>query len=140
MQCFLTWSWKAVPFCLHLPVCLCLCQLLRQSPVLSPSLDWHLCLPWAIPASLTRAMVFWRRMILNKCNDCRLYHFILYTKNRSVPCLCSHPGLDVTPDFVLGDRDLHTSQNELLPWRTQWLLRGEDCPCLSPPAVPALPP
>lgn len=99
----------------------------------SPSLDWHVFPFKATPDSLTRAMLFWKRGLLNECDNSNSHHCMLHTKNSSFPHLQCHPGLDITPDFVLGDRNLHASQNELLSPRIQWLLREKTaaaCPAL----------
>ncbi|XP_023394366.1 ran-binding protein 3 [Pteropus vampyrus] len=102
---------KAAAFTPAYYLCVCRCQLLRQSPTPSPALDWHLCPPRGHTRQPYKSYVFfWRKMIFNKCNNRNFHHFFLYTKNRSFPPLQSHPGLDITSNFVLGDGDR-------APWR-----------------------
>lgn len=97
---------KAAAFTPAYYLCVCQCQLLRQSPTPSPALDWHLCPPRGHTRQPYKSYVFfWRKMIFNKCNNRNFHHFFLYTKNRSFPPLQSHPRLDITSNFVLGDGD-----------------------------------
>lgn len=112
---------KAVPVVpAYLPVCVWLCQLLRQSLAPSPSLDWHLCPPQGHARQPHESHVFWRRVILNECNNRNSHHFIQ---------LQSHPGLDITPPILYLATGIYTPPRmSYFPQGSSGLWTAAACP------------
>lgn len=127
---FLVFSGKSGRQYCSLLLTLPVCQLWRHSGQLhSFPLDWPstFVLLEATPSSLMRAMfsqgMGWGWGTLDKHNDHKFspFHPLQRTEASHIysPGSCSE--LDVTIYFVLGKRDMHTSQNERLPPRFPWL-------------------